>query len=119
MHPIIAAFGHHQSLRAEFVDRGGQNRCEIGAAVATPVRSQCVVPDLVAAFAQIVAMMAHGGKEQHQPLFVAPDVRGLGLVLCHPDHVARRVVIIQRGQAPIELVAEHEHEISNVGQWLL
>jgi hypothetical protein len=60
--------------------------------------------------ALLVAKVAHGGKEEGDALFVAPDACAFGGDFGHPEGVVRGVEAVERRGMAVELVAEDEDE---------
>ena len=59
--------------------------------------------------------MSHRGEKQSDPCFVRPDMFRLFSNFCHPHHVAGGIKAIKRSTRVVELIAEHEHEMTGHG----
>ncbi len=109
----LAWHNRHHALWPQRSEVGGKRvvqRC-VGVLVQRPVRHA------VAACTQRIAEMPHRRQEHRDACLGAPDLGRLVRDLGHPGHVQRGIEVLEHRRRPVELVAEHQHQVAH--RWRL
>ena len=106
-HAPFAGLGDHDAVGAQLRRRAHELAAE-GLGVGGVVERDVADPDAVGA--QLGREVAHRGQDEGDLLLVVRDVGGLGHHLDHQHRVAPGVEVLQRGDLPVELVAQDEAE---------
>ena len=72
-----------------------------------------MVADSATAILEFRPKVPHGREEKHETLFVSPDVRRFLVNFRHPYDVYVGVEIIERTGVEVELITQHDYQISH------